>query len=33
MRNTSNGKRIFSVETLGEYRPKSLWDFLKLNER
>ena len=33
MRNTSDGERIFSMETLGEYRPKSLWDFLKLNER
>lgn len=33
MRNTSDGERIFSMETLGKYRPKSLWDFLKLNER
>lgn len=33
MRNTSDGERIFSMETLGQYRPKSLWDFLKLNER
>lgn len=33
MRRTGDGARIFSMETLGEYRPKSLWDFLKLNER
>lgn len=33
MRNTSDGERIFPMETLGQYRPKSFWDFLKLIER
>ena len=33
MRRAGDGARVFSMETLGEYRPKSLWDFLTLNER